>query len=96
MRTFVTRHRVAAAPTAAFLAVVTVFYWIVRGSDLPFNFCIALVTTSRGMNTTGYDHGLVGPVLIAFLLFRQVPEIAATPLRPTNWGLVGIAFGVLT
>ena len=96
VRTFVTRHRVAAVLTAAFLAVVTVFYWIVPWFGIDRSISALRWLTMSWNDTTGYDHGLVGPVLIAFLLLRQVPEIAATPLRPTNWGLVGIAFGVLT
>jgi exosortase len=96
LHAFVTRHRLTAALTAGFLVVVVIFYWFMPWFGIDRSISPLRWLKMSWNDKTGYDHGMVGPVLILFLLIRRLPEVAATPVRPTHWGLVGVAVGILT
>ncbi len=42
-----------------------------------------------------YSHGLLVPLVSGFLLWQRRRELAATPIRPSGWGLAGVVGSVL-
>lgn len=44
---------------------------------------------------TGYEHGYLVPFLFVFLVARRLPQVLATPVRPSAWGLALVVLGAL-
>lgn len=45
-------------------------------------------------NDPNYSHGLLVPFISGYFLYTRIDELKATPVKPSNWGLVVIAAGV--
>ncbi|MGI8605097.1 MAG: exosortase/archaeosortase family protein [Verrucomicrobiales bacterium] len=93
---FFRQHRAAAILTMASIAVVAYFYGFVPYFGAYHDYSALGYLAGSWNERTGYDHGFVGPFLIAFLLLRRLPEVAEAPWRPAGWGIAFIIFGVLT
>jgi len=89
------RQPLATALFIGFVLVIAYFYgWVQSfGPKHAFSAFSWLVTTWN--KKTGYEHGFLVPFLFLFLVARRLPQVMASPARPSPWGLVLVLFGAL-
>ncbi len=96
VRDWVRRNPLGVLIVAAFVAGIAGFYGMYATFGRGHAFSALGWMESTWNHKTGYDHGFLVPILMLVLAARRLPDVAATEVKPSRWGLVLMIFGIIT
>ncbi len=84
--------------SSTFLFSFLLFFFPFDSGDsvarVPLGQALWIVCTATGPGTQDYTYCFLVPIIVVYLVFLKRKEIAQTPIKGSNWGILWIALGL--